>query len=244
MNESELLRFSKHILLNNVGIEGQDLIKKAHVVVVGLGGLGNPASLYLSSSGVGSLTIIDDDNVENSNLPRQILFGDSDVGKSKVSQAKEELNRKATQTNIYPINSKIEDIDNIEEIFNKATVVIDCCDNFKTRTYVSKLCLLTSTPLVFSSVIESEGQIATFQGHKKGMPCYNCVYKKIPEVRCVNNGVLAPAAGVMGSFQALEALKVIIDESHTSNKIVFMDLFNLDFRSIMIYKDETCQFCH
>lgn len=252
MNDQQLLRYSRHILLNEIGIEGQQRLLQAKVLIVGLGGLGSPAALYLAASGVGQLTLCDHDTVDFSNLQRQIIHRTSTVDQPKVASA---------QAALHDINPEVEcialeiraDAEQLRELVGKADVVLDCSDNFATRYAVNRACLSRRKPLVSGAAIRFDGQISVFDfrrpdthGHPAS-PCYNCLFPEdslAAELRCATTGVFAPLTGIIGTLQAAEALKLLIGiERGLSGKLLTLNALDMNITRSTLSKDPACSVC-
>jgi adenylyltransferase/sulfurtransferase len=244
MNDQDLLRYSRQIMLPQIGSEGQESLLNSTMLLIGMGGLGSPSAMYLAATGVGHLIIADFDQVELSNLQRQIVHHTDDIGKDKVDSAKEKM--VAINPNIKVTTIKDLNENNLNSWINKADVVLDGTDNFDTRFKVNKACVEEKTPLVSAAVIRFEGQLSVFKGYEKHQPCYQCLYpvEGNNDENCVENGILAPVAGVMGSLQALQAIKVVLNlGEQLVGKLMMIDALDLTFRSIKINKDSACKIC-
>ena len=246
MNDPQLLRYSRHILLNEIGIEGQQLLLDARVLIIGLGGLGSPAALYLAASGVGQLTLCDHDTVDLSNLQRQIIHRTSTVGQSKAASA---------QAALRDINPEVEcialavraDAEQLRELAGKADVVLDCSDNFATRYAVNRACLAQRTPLVSGAAIQFDGQVSVFDFRLAHASCYNCLFPEdsvAAELRCATTGVFAPLTGIIGTLQAAEALKLLIGiERGLSGKLLTINALDMNVMRSTLSKDPACSVC-
>ena len=246
MNDQQLLRYSRHILLEEIGIAGQQRLRDARVLIIGLGGLGSPAALYLAASGVGRLTLCDDDRVELSNLQRQIIHRTSSIGQSKVASA---------QSLLQDINPDVEcialavrpDALQLHELIAASDVVLDCSDNFSTRYAVNRVCLALGKPLVSGAAIQFSGQIAVFDFRRANTPCYNCLFPEAleaAELRCATTGVFAPLVGIIGAMQAAEALKLLMGiEQGLAGKLLSLDALNMHVLQTRIGKDPVCPAC-
>jgi len=246
MNDQQLLRYSRHILLNEIGIEGQQRLLDAKVLVIGLGGLGSPAALYLAASGVGQLTLCDHDTVDFSNLQRQIIHRTSTVGQTKVASA---------QSALHDINAEVECIaldlcaegTKLPELVGKADVVLDCSDNFATRYAVNHACLIQRKPLVSGAAIRFDGQVAVFDFRQQDTPCYNCLFPEdsvAAELRCATTGVFAPLAGIIGTMQAGEALKLLIGIGRgLGGKLLTLNALDMNVTRSRLVKDPACSVC-
>ena len=211
MNDQELLRYSRHILLDEIGIEGQNKLLKSHVLIIGAGGLGSACAPYIAAAGVGKITIVDDDNVDLTNLQRQIMHDASSVGHPKVTSAQKMLSRLNPNTQIITIQKRA-DQSLLNELIANVDVVIDCSDNYKTRHAVNRACVEAKKPLVFGAAIQFDGQISVFDTRQTSSPCYACIFPEdqpFEEARCSTMGVFAPLVGIIGSIQSAQALQVI-----------------------------------
>jgi molybdopterin-synthase adenylyltransferase len=245
MNDAQLLRYSRQIMLPQVDIEGQQRLLSARVLIIGAGGLGSPAAMYLAAAGVGHLVITDHDVVEPSNLQRQLLHHDRDIGRNKVESARDSLTTINPDIRVTAIAQQLhgEALDN--EI-RQAGVVLDCSDNFATRFTVNRACVMRRTPLVSGAAIRMEGQVAVFDSRAANSPCYHCLYREGEEEdqTCSGNGVLSPVVGIIGSLQALEALKVILAIGETlAGRLVIFDGYTHEWRTLTLKPDPECTVC-
>jgi len=245
MNDQELLRYSKQIMLPQIEIEGQQKINDSTILIIGMGGLGSPTALYLAATGVGHIVIADFDQVELSNLQRQIIHNTSDIGDDKVNSAKAkllELNPNITVT----VANEIMHSDNLASLIKDVDIVLDGTDNFESRFEINKACVECHKPLISAAVIRFEGQISVFKGYKVDQPCYQCLYSEHGDGResCVENGVLAPVAGLVGTIQALQAIKVLLGiGEQLCGELLLIDGLDLSFRKVKIVKDSECPIC-
>lgn len=245
MKDEELLRYSRQIMLPQVDIHGQQKLVDSTMLVIGLGGLGSPSAYYLAAAGVGHLVIADFDQVELSNLQRQIIHNTEDIGKDKVDSAKEKL--LALNPNIKVSTVRELNQNNLPSLVSSADVVLDGTDNFKSRFAINKACVEAKTPLVSAAVIRFEGQLSVFKGFEADKPCYQCLYSEEGEGRenCVENGILAPVAGMLGTMQALQAIKVLLGlGEQLSSELMLIDALDLSFRKVRISKDPHCPVCN
>ncbi len=245
MDDNQLLRYSRHILLPQVGVDGQQKLLDARVLVIGLGGLGSPVAMYLAASGVGHLVIVDHDRVELSNLQRQIAHTTNAIGTDKSVSAKQTLQALNPDVQITAFN-KILDAGELAEQVQLSDVVVDASDNFATRFGLNRLCVEWKKPLVSGAVIRLEGQVTTFRADLPGAPCYRCLYKDMDELAetCSETGVLAPVAGIIGSIQATETLKVLTGVGQTLNgRLLIFDAQTMEWREIRLHKDPACPVC-
>ena len=245
MDDPQLLRYSRQILLPQVGIEGQQLLRQAQVLIIGMGGLGTPAAMYLTAAGVGKLTICDFDNIDLSNLQRQILYHTDDVGKKKVLAAQHHLSLLNPDVDIIPLAQKLSEEDLHEQV-KKADVVLDCTDNLTTRLMINRACVTLKTPLVSGAAIRMEGQISVFDTRQLHSPCYQCLYPNTENLTetCSETGIFSPVVGIIGSMQALEAMKLIchIGETLIGKTLVF-DALYAEWQTIKLNKNPQCPVC-
>ena len=212
MEDQELLRYSKQIMLPQIDVEGQQKIMDSTVLIIGMGGLGSPTALYLAAAGIGHIIIADFDQVELSNLQRQIIHQTKDIGDDKVNSAKNKLTELNPNIKITIANEIIH-TGNLPELIKGVDIVLDGTDNFDSRFEINQICVEHQKPLVSAAVVRFEGQVSVFKGYEKDLPCYQCLYSVDGEENesCIDNGVLAPVAGLVGTIQALQAIKVILN---------------------------------
>ena len=245
MNDHELLRYSKQIMLPQIDVEGQQKIIDSTMLIIGMGGLGSPTALYLASAGVGHIVIADFDQVELSNLQRQIIHSTSDIGDDKVNSAKAKLLELNPNIKVTVAN-EIMHSDNLASLIKDVDVVLDGTDNFESRFEINKACVECHRPLISAAVIRFEGQISVFKAYKVDQPCYQCLYSEEGNGResCVENGVLAPVAGLVGTIQALQAIKVLLGlGDQLCGELLLIDGLDLSFRKVKIIKDSECPIC-
>jgi len=245
MKDDQLLRYSRQIMLPQVDIAGQQAFLDSHVVIVGVGGLGSPAAMYLAAAGVGSLTLIDDDVVELSNLQRQLAHAESDIGKSKAESAASTLRGINSETKVHVVNRRVGAAE-LSQLISRADVVLDATDNLETRFAINRACLSAGIPLVSGAAIRLEGQIAVFDSRVSTSPCYECLYKagEGGDLTCADNGVLAPVVGIVGSMQALEALKLIGEFGEPLvGRLLLLDASNMQWREMKLPRDPHCAAC-
>lgn len=245
MNDEQLLRYSRQILLPEFGTEAQDRLLASRVLIVGAGGLGSPVALYLAAAGVGTLAIADDDAVDLSNLQRQILHRHADIGRAKVESAAETIAALNPDTQVIPIAARLTG-EALREQVAAADLVVDGCDNFDTRFAVNAACVAARTPLVSGAAIRMEGQVAVFIPALPDSPCYRCLYREAGETEqtCAENGVLAPIVGIVGSLQALEAIKVLTGIGEPlCGRLLLIDGKRLDIRTLKLRRDPDCPVC-
>lgn len=246
MNDDQLLRYSRHILLPQIGIEGQERIVGGHALVIGAGGLGSPAALYLATAGTGTITIADADNVDLTNLQRQILHVTESVGTPKAASARQTIARYNREVRVEAWEERLEG-ERLAELVSAADVVLDCCDNFATRHAVNRACVRFRKPLVSGAAIRFDGQVSVFDMRDANAPCYHCLFPEgqdLEELRCAVMGVFAPITGIIGTIQAAEALKVLADTGETlKGRLLLLDGLSMEWRSINIKKDPACPVC-
>jgi len=245
MNDHELLRYSKQIMLPQIDIEGQQKINDSTILIIGMGGLGSPTALYLAATGVGHIIIADFDQVELSNLQRQIIHSTSDIGDDKVNSAKSKLLELNPNITVTVVN-EIMHSDNLASLIQDVDIVLDGTDNFESRFEINKACVECHKPLISAAVIRFEGQISVFKGYEVDQPCYQCLYSEQGDGResCVENGVLAPIAGLVGTIQALQAIKVLLGlGNQLCGELLLIDGLDLSFRKVKIVKDSECPIC-
>ena len=246
MEDQELLRYSKQIMLPQVDVEGQQKIMDSTVLIVGMGGLGSPTALYLAAAGVGHIVIADFDQVELSNLQRQIIHQTKDIGDDKVNSAKNKLIDLNPEIKVTIANELIH-TDNLSDLIKDVDIVLDGTDNFESRFEINKVCVDNKKPLISAAVVRFEGQVSVFKGHEKNLPCYQCLYSIEGEENesCIDNGVLAPVAGLIGTIQALQAIKVILNlGDQLSGSLLLVDALDLSFRKVKIGTDPKCPICN
>lgn len=246
MNDDQLLRYSRHILLDEVGIEGQQAMLDARVLIIGAGGLGSPAALYLAASGVGHLTLVDHDTVDLTNLQRQIAHTTARVGQPKVQSAAQAVHALNPEVQVQCITARA-DAALLDELVSQATVVLDCCDNYRTRQNVNAACVKHKVPLVAGAIIRFDGQITVFDPRKETSPCYACLFSpedSFEEVQCSTMGVFAPLVGIVGCIQATEALKLIagIGDSLTG-KLLMLDGKSMEWSRMRTSRNPECPIC-
>lgn len=246
MDDDQLLRYSRHILLPEIGIAGQQKLLDAHALIVGAGGLGAPVALYLAASGVGHITICDDDAVDLTNLQRQIVHFTDAIGQPKVESARRTLARINPYVQVTTIAERIGG-ERLDGLVASANVVIDCTDNFATRHAINRACVKSRVPLVSGAAIRFDGQIASFDLRKPDSPCYHCLFPEsgdLEEMRCAIMGVFAPLVGIIGSMQAAEALKLLMGIGRDlSGRLLLLDALAMEWRSVRLKKDPACPVC-
>ena len=245
MDDDKLLRYSRQLMLPEIDAEGQQQLADARVLIIGLGGLGSSSSVYLAAAGVGHLVLVDFDEVDISNLQRQIVHATKDIGRLKVDSAKEHLLELNPEIKITIIDHKIKDA-TLEEQVKLATVVVDCSDNFQTRFAINDACVKHKTPLVSGAAIRFEAQVSVFNSQHEDSPCYRCLYGSEAEVEqtCTANGVISPLLGIVGSIQACEAMKIIMDLGETlEGRLLLVDVMHMEWHTAKLNKDPACPVC-
>ena len=245
MDDEQLLRYSRQIMLPEIGFEGQQKLLQSRVLIIGLGGLGSPAAMYLAAAGVGELVLVDFDQVDLSNLQRQIIHNSNSIGQPKVESARDTLAGINPNCRIHCINQQL-DSEALAEQVAKADLVVDASDNFATRFALNKASVATQTPLISGAAIRMEGQVSVFTG-KPGDPCYRCLYGDSIEIEqtCSENGVLSPVVGIIGSIQATEAIKVLTGAGTSlKGKLLILDALHMQWRSLKLSVDPDCSVCN
>ncbi len=246
MNDDQLLRYSRHILLDEVGIEGQQQLIDSHVLIVGAGGLGSPVALYLAASGVGHITIADHDTVDLTNLQRQIAHSTDRVGEAKVTSAAQAMHALNPEVRITPLAHKL-DAAELDRLVPNVHVVVDCCDNFTTRQAVNAACVKHQVPLVSGAAIRLDGQLAVYDARDAQSPCYACLFPPDTapeEVRCATMGVLAPLVGVIGTMQAMETVKLITGiGSRLVGRLQMLDGRGMEWNEMRVKRNPSCPVC-
>lgn len=245
MNDEQLLRYSRQIMLPQVDANGQQKLLDSRVLVIGMGGLGSPVAMYLAAAGVGTLVLADFDSVDLSNLQRQIAHGSADIGRPKVESARDTLLSLNPEIKVITHNQKLEGEALAYEV-DAADVVVDASDNFATRFMINDVCVEHRTPLVSGAAIRMEGQVAVFHNERDDSPCYRCLYKDEGELEqtCSENGVLAPVVGIIGSIQATEAIKVLLGLGETlAGRLLLLDALTMEWRTLKLRKDSCCAVC-
>jgi adenylyltransferase/sulfurtransferase len=246
MDDEQLLRYSRHILLPEIGIEGQQRLLDAHVLMIGAGGLGSPAALYLASAGIGTLTICDGDVVDLTNLQRQIVHREAAVGQPKVASARDTLLAINPRVNINAVQERVAG-DRLAQLVAAADIVLDGSDNFATRHAVNRACVAVRKPLVSGAGIRFDGQLAVFDLRSAQSPCYACLFPEsaeTEEMRCAVMGVFAPLVGIIGAMQAAETLKILCGAGESLNgRLLLLDALRMDVRTVKLQRDPGCAVC-
>ena len=246
LSDDDLLRYSRHILLNDIGIEGQTRIQQARVLVIGAGGLGSPVALYLGSAGVGRITVVDHDNVDLTNLQRQIAHTQARVGQPKVDSIRAAVAQLNPAVDVVALHQRA-DAALLGALVAQADVVLDCCDNFATRQAVNSACVTHRVPLVSGAAIRFDGQLTVYDPRDAQSPCYACVFppeQTMEETRCATMGVFAPLVGIVGSMQAAEALKLISGAGRPlTGRLLLIDGRSMEFTEVKLARNPSCPVC-
>lgn len=246
MDDTQLLRYSRHILLQELGVDAQTRFAQAHALIVGIGGLGNPAAQFLAAAGVATLTLVDGDRVDLTNLQRQILFDTGAVGQRKVDAAAARIAAINPEVRVVAWPSRVSDAE-LATLAAPADVVIDCTDNFATRHAINRACVAAAKPLVSGAAIRFDGQIAVFDMRDALSPCYHCLFgegDEFEETRCATMGVFAPLVGIVGATQAAEALKLLAGAGQTlAGRLLLLDALTMEWREVRVLKDPRCPVC-
>ena len=246
MTDDQLLRYSRHILLDEVGVEGQQAFLDAHALVVGAGGLGSPVALYLGTAGVGRITLVDNDAVDLTNLQRQIAHNLERVGRPKAESAREAVAAINPDVLVRPLVLRA-DAQVLDELVPQADVVIDCCDNFATRQAINHACFAHGKPLVSGAAIRLDGQVSVFDPRLPDCPCYACVFppdQELEETRCATMGVFAPLVGIIGAMQASEALRLLAGVGTSlAGRLQMLDGRSMEWSEMRLRRDPACPVC-
>ncbi|MDX1490221.1 MAG: molybdopterin-synthase adenylyltransferase MoeB [Pseudohongiellaceae bacterium] len=245
MQDEELLRYSRQIMLPEMDVAGQQRLKEARVLIVGMGGLGSPAAMYLAAAGVGHLIIADDDTVEITNLQRQIAHSQSTLGQSKVASAAAALRALNPHVEITCIERRL-DKEWLDSHLADVSLVLDACDNFTARFAVNQACVDAGVPLISGAAIRMEGQVVAFDTRQESSPCYQCLYKAgdDEQASCATNGVMAPVVGIIGSVQAMEAIKLLAGIGEPLiGRLLLLDAKTMQWREMRLPRDPECPAC-
>ena len=246
MDDAQLLRYSRHVLLPELGVEAQQRFAAAHALIVGVGGLGNPAAQFLAAAGIGTLTLVDADRVDLTNLQRQILFGTGDVGRPKVDAAGERIAAVNPEVRVERIAKRV-GLEELAPLALAADVVLDCSDNFATRHAINRACVAAKKPLVSGSAIRFDGQIAVFDVRDGTHPCYHCLFGEgddFEETRCATMGVFAPLVGIIGAGEAAEALKLVAGAGESlAGRLLMLDALTMRWHEVRVPRDPQCPVC-
>lgn len=246
MNDAQLLRYSRHILLDEIGIEGQERLLAAHALIIGAGGLGSPVALYLAAAGVGTITLADDDTVDLTNLQRQILHSSSAIGRAKAESGRATMLGLNPDINVLALTARLSG-DRLDAAVAQASVVLDCCDNFETRHAVNRACVRHAVPLVSGAAIRCDGQLSSFDTRRHDSPCYHCLFPQsdsVEETQCATMGVLSPLTGLIGSLQACEAIKLVCGFGEPAiGRLLMVDARDLSVQTVRFRRDPACAVC-
>ncbi len=246
MNDTQLLRYSRHILLDEIGVEGQDTLLASHALVIGAGGLGSPVALYLGSAGVGRITVVDNDRVDATNLQRQIAHTLARVGEFKAHSVQQAVAAINPDVQVSPVTVRA-DATLLDELVPQADVVLDCSDNFATRQAINSACVRHGKPLVSGAAIRFDGQITVYDPRQAASACYACVFppsEAVEEANCASMGVFAPLVGIVGTLQAAEALKLLCSIGQPlTGRLLMLDGRNMDWQEVRTVRDPGCEVC-
>lgn len=246
MNDEQLLRYSRHILLSEIGIEGQEKFLASTALIIGAGGLGSPVAMYLAAAGVGTIALADGDAVDLTNLQRQILHTTGSIGKPKAASGREALAKINPEVKVAPLQRRLEG-EELDRLVAGASVVLDCSDNFATRHAVNRACVRHRRPLVSGAAVRFDGQVSVFDLRDDLSPCYQCLFPEnaeLEEMRCAVMGIFAPLTGIIGAVQAAEALKLLAGAGDTlKGRLLILDALAMQWRTVKLAKDPSCAVC-
>ena len=246
MDDRQLLRYSRHLLLDDIGIEGQQRLLDSHALIVGAGGLGSPVALYLASAGVGQITLVDDDTVDLTNLQRQIMHTEARVGQPKVASAEAAIRALNPGVRVRTVAQRADEAQ-LTELAAAADIVLDCTDNFATRQALNRSCVATGRPLVSGAAIGFDGQISVYDPRRAASPCYACVFpptQAVEEARCATMGVFAPLVGIIGTLQASEALKLLCGIGEPLvGRLLMLDARRTEWTELQVPRQADCPVC-
>jgi len=245
MKPSDRQRYARHLVLPQIGEVGQEKLLRSRVLVMGLGGLGSPVVTYLAASGIGHLVLVDYDTVDLSNLQRQPIHTTASVGRDKVSSAADMINAINPEIKVTTINQNLDD-DALTEQIKLASAVVDCTDNFTTRFTLNRICVEQKRPLISGAVIRMEGQVTVFRPDHANSPCYRCLYQEMDEIgeACSQVGILAPVAGIIGTIEATETIKALLNLGETlEGRLLLLDAAIMEWRILKLHKDPACPTC-
>lgn len=247
MNDQQLLRYSRHILLPEIDVEGQEKLTRSHVLIIGMGGLGSPAAMYLAASGVGKITICDDDQVDLTNLQRQIIHRTESIGLAKVDSAKQTLHQINPEITIHAINRRVASAE-LRSLVENVDGVIDASDNFATRHQINAACIEYKKPLISGAVTRFTGQVIVFDLRNDDSPCYHCLYPdegESEDMPCTVMGVFSPLVGIIGCIQAAETIKTLLNIGNNLNgRLLRLDGLTMQWQVANLHKDPHCSICH
>ena len=246
MNDEQLLRYSRHILLDEIGIEGQEKLLASHVLIIGAGGLGSPVALYLGSAGVGRMTLVDHDRVDATNLQRQIAHTVARIGEFKAESVVQAVAALNSDVKVIPVTERADDA-LLDRLVRDVDLVLDCTDNFATRHAINRACVKHCTPLVSGAAIRFDGQVAVYDSRSAESPCYACIFPEsaVPEeIGCATMGVFAPLVGIVGTVQAAEALKLLCDIGQAlTGRLLMLDGRGMEWHDLKLTKNRSCTVC-
>ena len=246
MDDRQLLRYSRHLLLDDIGIEGQQRLLDSHALIVGAGGLGSPVALYLASAGVGQITLVDDDTIDLTNLQRQIMHTEARVGQPKVASAEAAIGALNPGVRVRTVAQRADEAQ-LTELAAAADIVLDCTDNFATRQALNRACVATGRPLVSGAAIGFDGQISVYDPRRAASPCYACVFpptQAVEEARCATMGVFAPLVGIIGTLQASEALKLLCGIGEPLvGRLLMLDARRTEWTELRVPRQADCPVC-
>ena len=245
LNDEELLRYSRQILMPNFDIDGQARLKSARALVVGAGGLGCPVALYLGAAGVGHLTLVDDDRIELANLQRQIAFDQEHLGEGKAEVLAARVRQINPEVSVTAIQTRLAD-EQLQQLVDEASVIVDCTDNFATRFALNRASVAAGVPLVSGAAIRGEGQLSVYDPRNENSPCYHCLYPEQgnEDLTCSQAGVIGPLVGMIGASQAMEAVKVITGVGKPLiGRLLILDAWRMEWREMKLAKDPGCPVC-
>ena len=244
--DSQLLRYSRHILLDELGPNAQTAFAASHALIIGVGGLGAPVAQFLAAAGVGTITLCDADRVDLTNLQRQILYATADVGRAKVEAAANRLAAINPEVALVLVNERV-GVPQLAHLTGAADIVVDCCDNFETRHAVNRACVAARKPLVSGAALRFDGQLSVFDTRDAASPCYHCLFGEgdaLEETRCATMGVFAPLVGIVGSTQAAEALKILAGAGESlAGRLLLIDALTMQWRELRVPRDPDCPVC-
>ncbi|MEO6319344.1 MAG: HesA/MoeB/ThiF family protein [Polaromonas sp.] len=246
MNDEQLLRYSRHILLDEIGIEGQEKLLASHVLIVGAGGLGSPVALYLGSAGVGRITLVDHDRVDATNLQRQIAHTMERIGEFKADSVVQAVAALNPDVKVIPVTERADD-SLLDRLVGEVDLVLDCTDNFATRHAINRACVKHVKPLVSGAAIRFDGQVTVYDPRSAESPCYACIFPEsdlLEETRCAAMGVFAPLVGIVGTVQAAEALKLLCGMGQAlTGRLLMLDGRNMEWNEMKLARSQACTVC-
>ena len=246
MNDEQLLRYSRHILLDEIGIEVQEKLLASHVLIIGAGGLGSPVALYLGAAGVGRITLVDHDRVDATNLQRQIAHTLERIGEFKVESVVQAIAALNPDVKVIPV-TELADDSLLERLVGEVDLVLDCTDNFATRHAINRACVKHAKPLVSGAAIRFDGQVTVYDPRSAASPCYACIFPEsdlLEETRCAAMGVFAPLVGIVGTVQAAEALKLLCGIGQAlTGRLLMLDGRNMEWHAMKLMRNQACSVC-